>query len=844
MTRHLKFVIFIIAALAAGLVSCGSEKTEKGVSLELAQQRKKQISNLRYELHFDIPASDTITGSETVRFDYNGHGDVVMDFRQPESAVKSLTVNGQPDAWRHEPEHIVISGKNLKATDNEIRIDFTPGERSLNRNPDYLYTLFVPDRARTVFPCFDQPDMKASYRLTLTVPGDWEAVTNTKVESVDSVSTPGRKTIKFGATEPLSTYLFAFAAGKFQRAEYNDGKRTIGAYYRETEPDRIAQLPEIMKQVCDALDWQEEFTQRSYPFAKYDLVILPGFQFGGMEHTGATFYNDNTIFLGKNPTPDDELKRASLIAHETTHMWFGDYVTMAWFDDVWTKEVFANYFAAAITRELLPDLDHDLEWIRNYAAAAMSEDRGEGGTSIRQKLGNLNDAGLVYNNIIYNKAPIMMEKLVEIMGKEAFREGIRKYVATFPYGNATWDELVDILQSVTTADVKGFSQVWVYEKGMPHIHLSTQGGDLVVEQTDPNGKGNLWPQQFKVIVADRQNVKEVQVKTDGNNPSVRIPLGFNPDPDRIIIPNSDGKGYGLFLTDNRNMRRIATWLKDAPEGVKKITRLASLMNLNENYLDKTVTSGDWLQNCLEILRTEEDPQTAATVAGYLAMPHRELGHNEKIAAERQMWTLARTHPLKSTQKTLLNLLMQNAETPQVCDSLYSMWKGETSPLLDERNYMQAAYQLAIRYPERADSILATQRARLTNPDRIREFDFVSRAAVSDEKKLDELFDSFVNDPEARKIEPWTRQALALLNHPLRGDRTLKYIRPGLDALENIQQTGDIFFPGNWCNALLWDHRSPEAMAIVSAWLDEHPDLKPLLRNKILNGAYPMLRANR
>ena len=121
------------------------------------------------------------------------------------------------------------------------------------------------------------------------------------------------------------------------------------------------------------------------------------------------------MFLSENPTPDEELRRTQLIAHETAHMWFGDLVTMNWFDDVWTKEVFANYFAALITEPLFPQVNHQLNWMKTYTAASLSEDRTPGTTAIRQPLDNLQNAGLIYGQIIYNKAPVMMVKLVESM---------------------------------------------------------------------------------------------------------------------------------------------------------------------------------------------------------------------------------------------------------------------------------------------------------------------------------------------------------------------------------------------------------------------------------------------
>mgnify|MGYP000641246690 CR=1 FL=1 len=165
-------------------------------------------------------------------------------------------------------------------------------------------------------------------------------------------------------------------------------------------------------------------------------------------------------------------------------MWFGDLVTMNWFDDVWTKEVFANYFAALITEPLFPQVNHQLNWMKTYTAASLSEDRTPGTTAIRQPLDNLQNAGLIYGQIIYNKAPVMMVKLVESMGKEAFREGIQEYLKTYAYANATWDDLIQILDSKTEQDLAAFSDVWVNQKGMPIIKFEISDKQLTIHQQD------------------------------------------------------------------------------------------------------------------------------------------------------------------------------------------------------------------------------------------------------------------------------------------------------------------------------------------------------------------------
>ena len=168
-----------------------------------------------------------------------------------------------------------------RSGENTVEITFTAGDQSLNRNDSFLYTLLVPERARTLFPCFDQPDMKALYTLSLEVPADWKAVSNTYIEKEELIHTGDaaeeqastHKLITFSRTEPLSTYLFSFVAGEFYRKDYDDGRHRFSAYYRETDTAKTAQLDDIFAEVAASLEWLEEYTGVPYPFAKYDFII-------------------------------------------------------------------------------------------------------------------------------------------------------------------------------------------------------------------------------------------------------------------------------------------------------------------------------------------------------------------------------------------------------------------------------------------------------------------------------------------------------------------------------------------------------------------------------------------
>ena len=827
--KNIHYLIMAVCLLFGSCQEKPNKLYEEGISLELAQLRKEEIKDLKYNLRFSIPEQkqEAVEGEARILFTIQKPQEIILDFRESADKVKEVNVNGQPSEYTFLNEHIILPVGSTIEGKNEVHIRFTAGDQSLNRNDEYLYTLLVPDRARTVFPCFEQPNLKAEFTLQLEVPAEWEAVSNTSVASENVIN--GKKHITFRPTEPLSTYLFSFVAGKLKKVEYADGERILTAYHRETDPKKVAQLDVIFEQVASSLHWLEDYTDIPYPFAKYSFIILPGFQYGGMEHTGATLYNDTRMFLSEHPTLDEELARAKLIAHETAHMWFGDFVTMDWFNDVWTKEVFANYFAACIVEPLFPSVNHSLNWIKTYTTASLAEDRTQGSNSIRQPLDNLRNAGLIYGNIIYNKAPVMMQKLVEIMGEEAYQKGIQEYLKTYAYGNATWDDLIAILDSQTEEDLATFSDVWVNQKGMPHITFTNRCGQLEIRQRDPLNRGLIWPQRFQITFQGEEENTTVEVNLTGETYALTVPLGT-----QAILPNTDERGYGLFIPDEQSMEWLLTHWQETTEDT---ARQSLLMLLYENYQHRLISDKKWMDALMNGLKTEKNALIASTLCGYLGEPLQKLSNE---ALEKEIWNWTEKHPIASCRLQLIRCLISNASTPQSIDKLYDLWEKQNHPMLNERDYTNMAYELALHRPEKYEDIIKTQRERINNPDRLRQFDFISQAVTSDTLQMDAFFQSLLK-AENRRIEPWAASALAYLNHPLRQPYSVKYIRPGLEVLEEVQRTGDIFFPKNWVSALLRNHKSKEAYQEVQAFFEAHPGYSPLLTNKILQAAWPLYR---
>jgi aminopeptidase N len=193
---------------------------------------------------------------------------------------------------------------------------FTAGDAALNRNPDFMYTLFVPARARLAFPCFDQPDLKAEYTLSIDIPSGWEALAN--APEAERTRNGDSTTIRFAETDPLPTYLFAFAAGRFQVETAQRNGRRFRMFHRETDAAKVARNRETIFDLhAAALAWLERYRGVDYPFGKFDFLLVPSFQFGGMEHAGAIFYNAASLFLDETATQDQVLSRATTIAPKT-----------------------------------------------------------------------------------------------------------------------------------------------------------------------------------------------------------------------------------------------------------------------------------------------------------------------------------------------------------------------------------------------------------------------------------------------------------------------------------------------------------------------------------------------
>ena len=810
---------------------------KSGVSLDLAAHRKSKLSNINYQLEFTLPSdhTDPIPAMEIVSFTLSDASQpLVLDFLESHNNLSSVEVNGKDSEYEAVLEHLIVPAEELIVGRNDIQIEFFSGDISFNRNPDFLYSLFVPDRARSAFPLFDQPNLKATYDLTLIMPADWDAVSTARILNIEDLGE--NKKLSFASSDLISSYLFSFVAGKFERVTRNVNGREMSMLHRESDLEKISRnLDSIFNLHATSLSWLEEYTGIDYPYQKFDFVLIPSFQYGGMEHVGAIQYRADSLFLDQSPSETELLGRASLIAHETAHMWFGNLVTMEWFDDVWLKEVFANFLAAKIVNPTFADINHDLNFIVRHYPSAYAVDRTEGANAIRQRLSNLNEAGTLYGNIIYNKAPIMMRHLEDLIGSSNFQSGIKEYLGTYSFSNATWENLVAILDKKSVDNLEEWSQVWVNSSGRPHFSVSPVSGGSEIRQEDPLRQDRVWTQTFtKASKVNGAWISET-VNSDGEA------YIFQADDDSFFL-NADGFGYGLFP--------IRVGLFDDWETLDQVKRGSLLISAYENVLeDKGIGAADFGLELISIMHKERNELLLGLVLDQFKIIYWSfLTDSERVAMadelESLLWEKILDSIESSSKRIFFEAYRDFALSALATDRLFSIWRGEHSIKglnLSERDYVSLATSLTIRLPQRSDEIVAEQLGKIMNADRRRRFEWISPALSAEQEVRDEFFYA-LREAENRETESWVLTALQALHHPLRRDVSEVYILPSLELLEEIQSTGDIFFPGRWLTTTLRNHVSSTASDTVRNFLAQNPDYSPPLRLKILQAADNLFRA--
>ncbi|WP_306520755.1 M1 family aminopeptidase [Gemmatimonas sp.] len=830
--------------------------TGPGVSAELAARRRSQIRDVRYDLALTVGVGDTASGTVTVHFTAVRPGAVVLDFRGLQLGGGRVNGTRWPDAagaWnRH---HVTVPASLVKPGRNAVTLDFaTPianagaaiiRARDAADSSTYLYTLLVPSDANLLFPCFDQPDLKARVTLHLTTPPSWRALANGAAAARDSSATS--VTHHFVATRPLSTYLIAFAAGPWTVTTRHEVIAPNGAPVPTSLFVRASRATEaesdtLLAMNARALRWLGRYFGVPYAFDKYDALLAPAFPFGGMEHPGAVFYNEESFIYRERPTTSQLLGRQATTFHEVAHQWFGDYVTMQWFDDLWLKEGFATFMAARMQADLEPSSNAWKTFYLRNKPVAYGTDATAGTTPVWQRLANLDQAKSNYGPIVYNKAPSVLRQLEYLVGPAAFQRGVQQFLGTHAYGNATWQALLQAIGAASGRDLRSWGTQWMLRPGMPVItqHLETANGRitrlrLVQRPAQPSVSGaGAWPLKVQVRLhyADRPPVS-IPVELRGDTTIIAAAAG-RPQP-AFVFANEGDYGYAIVLPDSASVAWLESRVSEVQDDFLRAMLWGSLWDL---VREGELAPGRFARMAMQALPRERDEQLAGSLVGrlnaavsrYAAEPVRDalLPEVERLLLRGAQDTSATYGSRKAHLDSYVSLARREGALRQ----LRGWLAGDSAAGLPLRAPTRWAIvtTLIARGAADRDALIAAERRRDNTTEGQRQA-FVAGAAAPDSATKQRLFDRWFRD--ASLNEEWVTSSLRAFHDPDQQRLSRRFLTAALDTLPWIQQNRRIFFLGSWLSGTIGGQTERAALTIIDAWLAAHPSLAPDLRQKVL-----------
>ena len=870
----------LLALLLIALPAFSQTAPEPGISHALAQSRAARLSNLHYTLAFTLVAkAPAIAASETLTFTDSSPQDLALDFR--DGNLLTAKLNGAPIAVTLTNGHLILPAAALRQGPNTLATTFTaniaPSGKAITRYLDkddgneYLYTLFVPMDADMAFPCFDQPDLKATFKLTVDHPANWTIIGNTSPFLTSSTEST------FPETKPISTYLFAFAAGPFAKIPGKSAGEPA-VYVRQSQLAKAqAEAPEVQSIAEQGIAWLSDYFAQPFPFPKYDLVLIPGFPFGGMEHAGATFLNEDGVLFRSTPTQADFFKRDILVLHETTHQWFGDLVTMRWFDDLWLKEGFAQYMAYKAMADLKPATNPWKHFNEDIKPLAYAIDETEGTTPIFQDIPNLKDAKSAYGAIVYQKAPAILKQLEFRIGNDNFRSGLRFYLKQHAYSNATWPDLIQAFEQAGAKDLKAWADAWITHRGMPEItaEFSCNGDRLQtikLHQRDVLGTDAVWPLSNEILLSLPPQPKSVKsldltyqsepIRADWDESTIQIHASHTACPN-YIFANFNDQAYGRFLLNASSQAAVVrtftartttasgapglaseTWVSTTPQDPLLTTQLWTA--LWDNVRTAHASPADYTTLALKTLPTEPDESLNRIQGARITQSlHDYLGPKSREALQSRAEQVVQDRMLHAPT---LNLRIVNfrtfttlAETRPAIDQLKRLLEDPNAQIpgltLQPRDRWDILAHLAQQgEPHTADLLSTEQSAHHTGEDQ--KYAYAAQAAIPNAETKAQYFADYTS---TKIQEDWLTQSLRPFNSYNQQALTLPYLKQSLDLLPQIKANRKIFFLGAWLSAFLDGQSTPEAQAIVNHWLTQS-DIDPDLRRKVLENKDALDRA--
>ncbi|HMM93871.1 aminopeptidase N [Phycicoccus sp.] len=627
-----------------------------------AATRSALVTVDTHDVVLDVTASaETFPTTSTIRFSCSTPGaETFLDFVG--ASVESITVNGAEldPATHYADSRVRLTGL---AEQNEVVVRatgrFTNTGEGLHRFVDpvddevYLYTQFeVPD-SRRMYPVFEQPDLKAEFGFTVTAPAHWQVVSNSPTPQPLPAG-KGTATWAFERTPRISSYITALVAGPYDvvrdTVTTRAGEVPLGIFCRRSLTPYLDadNLFEVTKQ--GFAFFEEEF-DCAYPFAKYDQLFSPEYNMGAMENAGCVTIAEVYVFRSRVPDALVE-RRALTVLHELAHMWFGDLVTMRWWNDLWLNESFAEWASTTCQAEATEWTDawttfgtYEKDW-------AYGQDQLSTTHPIVAEIRDLQDVEVNFDGITYAKGASVLKQLVAYVGRDAFREGLRTYFRTHAWGNTTLDDLLTELEATSGRDLRAWSRLWLETAGVntlrPVVEVDEYGriSAAAVEQTFAEGYETLRPHRLGIGLYEvrdgalhRTDLLELDV--DGERTEVPELVGRE-QPDLLLV-NDEDLAYAKIRLDERSLATALAHPRGFTESLPRALVLASAWDMTREaemgarrFVDLVLASlpGESDSTLLRTLLV----QLRTAVFSYTAPEHREA---TRTATRDRLWEVAR-----------------------------------------------------------------------------------------------------------------------------------------------------------------------------------------------------------
>ena len=563
--------------------------TSINLTREEAAHRARLLEVDHYDIALDLTGDREFGSITTVSFTVREAGSTFIDLRA--THVDGVYLDGQ----NIRREALTLDEDGYDDTYGIALTDLTPGRHSLRvtatipysrtgeglhrfvdpaDNEVYLYSQFETADAKRVFACFDQPDLKATYDIAVTTPADWKVISNgAQTTSVQGERATHRSSIDY----PLSTYLVAVCAGRV--TEVTSTWRGTLTHHPETPADQPTELTVPMGLYCrrslakhldsdrlfaetkQGFDWYHAHFGMAYPFGKYDQVFCPEFNFGAMENAACVTIRDEYVFTSKATHYRYE-RRAETILHELAHMWFGDLVTMRWWDDLWLNESFATWSAAISQAEAT---QYDTAWVTfaNVEKSwAYQQDQLPSTHPILADATDIETVEQNFDGITYAKGASVLKQLQAYVGRDAFLSGVRRHFADHAWGNATFDDLLAALQTASGRDLSGWADEWLKTTGINRLSPAftvTNGAydSFAVEQAGASpGAGELRTHRICVglysLIDDRVS-RTHRVELDVSGASTPVPELVGVEAADLVLVNDEDLTYCLMQLDEDSL---------------------------------------------------------------------------------------------------------------------------------------------------------------------------------------------------------------------------------------------------------------------------------------------------